>query len=166
MSMKIYEINQQLERLLELDLERSVDTETGEILTAEQVDELLLAREEKIEGCLLFIKNKQAEAEALKAEIDKLTARKRVAEANAAWCKEYVAGALQGEKFSTARVAVSFRKVKSVNMSEDWMSSLPEEYLRIKTTVEPDKTALKKALEAGEVIKGAALVEKQSIIIK
>ena len=38
--MKLYEIDQQLERLLELDTERMVDTETGEILTAEDIDKL------------------------------------------------------------------------------------------------------------------------------
>ena len=51
--MKLYEMNQQLERLLELDTERMVDTETGEILTAEDIDQLKIDRVEKIEGCLV-----------------------------------------------------------------------------------------------------------------
>ena len=71
--MKLYEIDQQLERLLELDTERMVDTETGEILTAEDIDKLQMDRAEKIEGCLLVIKNKLAEADAIDVEMKKLT---------------------------------------------------------------------------------------------
>ena len=162
--MKLYEINQTLERLLELDEERLVDTETGEILSAEQVDELVMAREEKIEGCLLFVKNKLAEAEALKAEIEKLTARMKAAKNKADWCKEYVRLELNGEKFSTAKVAVSYGKSKLVHIDEE--SALPEEFVRTKVTVEADKVALKKALEAGVVIPGVELIEKQTLRIK
>lgn len=162
--MKLYEINKQLERLLELDEERMVDTETGEILTAEQVDELVLAREEKIEGCLLFVKNKLAEVEALKAEIENLTARMKAAKSKADWCKEYVRMELNGEKFSTARVAVSYGKSKLVYIDEG--TTLPEEFVRTKTIVEADKVALKKALEAGIYIPGVELLEKQTIRIK
>lgn len=162
--MKLYEINKQLERLLELDEERLVDTETGEILSAEQVDELVMAREEKIEGCLLFVKNKLAEAEALKAEIEKLTARMKAAKNKADWCKEYVRLELNGEKFSTAKVAVSYGKSKLVHIDEE--AALPEEFVRTKVTVEADKVALKKALEAGVVIPGVELIEKQTLRIK
>ena len=74
--MKLYEINQQLERLLELDTERMVDTETGEILTAEDIDQLKMDRVEKIEGCLVVYKNKMAETAAIEEEIKRLTERK------------------------------------------------------------------------------------------
>ena len=67
--MKLYEINQQLERLLELDTERMVDTETGEILTAEDIDQLKMDRVEKIEGCLVVYKNKMAETAASEEEM-------------------------------------------------------------------------------------------------
>lgn len=163
--MKLYAINEQLERLLELDSERMVDTETGEILTAEEVNELIMAREEKIEGCLLFIKNKVAEAEALKAEIEKLTARMKACKNKADWTKQYVQDALQGEKFATARVAVSYGKSKSVQIACE-EHQLPAEYVRTKLTVEADKTKLKKALEAGLDVPGVTLIEKQTMRIK
>lgn len=74
--MKLYEINEQLESLLMIG-DEYVDTSTGEVLMKEAVDELRMEKEAKIEGCLLFVKNMTAEAEAIKAEIDKLTARMR-----------------------------------------------------------------------------------------
>ena len=74
--MKLYEINQQLERLLELDTERMVDTETGEILTAEDIDQLKMDRVEKIEGCLVVYKNKMEETAAIEEEIKRMKERK------------------------------------------------------------------------------------------
>jgi hypothetical protein len=44
------------------------------------------------------------------------------------------------------------------------VSTLPTEYQKIK--IEADKTAIKKALEAGEKIDGCVLVEKDNVIIK
>ena len=76
--MKLYEINQQLERLLELDTERMVDTETGEILTAEDIDQLKMDRVEKIEGCLVVYKNKMAETAAIEEEIKRQIGRAHV----------------------------------------------------------------------------------------
>lgn len=163
--MKLYEINEQLEHLLELDSGNVVDLTTGEILTAEQVDELMMAREEKIEGCLLFIKNKLAEAEALKGEIEKLTARMKACKTKADWAKQYVQDALKGEKFATSKVAVSYGKTKSVQITCE-EETLPDEFIRTKLIKEADKTALKKALEAGLELPGVTLVEKQTLRIK
>ena len=87
--MKLYEINQQLERLLELDTERMVDTETGEILTAEDIDQLKMDRVEKIEGCLVVYKNKMAETAAIEEEIKRLTERKATLKNKAEWLKGY-----------------------------------------------------------------------------
>ena len=161
--MRLYDIDQQLERLLELDTERMVDAETGEILTAEEIDKLQMDRAEKIEGCLLVIKNKQAEAEAIDAEIKRLTERKRTLTNKEKWLREYVATSLNGEKFSTARVTVSYRKSESVEVTCA-PENLPE--LFRKTTYSPDKTNLKKALKDGVEIAGVQLVTKLNLQIK
>lgn len=161
--MKLYEINEQLERLLELDTERMVDTETGEILSAEQINELMMAREEKIEGCLLVIKNKEYEAECIAAEIKKLTERKRALENKAKWLRGYVSNSLNGEKFSTARVAVTYRKGEKVEITCP-TTELPENYRTIK--YDPDRIALKEALKNGEEIDGVQLVTTLNMQIK
>lgn len=67
-------------------------------------------------------------------------------------------------KFSTERVSVTWRKSEAAEYIGD-LSSLPEEYLRRKEP-EIDKTALKKALKAGEVIEGASLVTRNNMQIK
>lgn len=160
--MKLYEIDQQLERLLELDTERMVDTETGEILTAEDIDKLQMDRAEKIEGCLLVIKNKLAEADAIDVEMKKLADRKRSINNKAIWLQEYVASSLNGETFSTSKVAVTYRKSEAIEVLD--IDKISPEY--IKTTISADKTAIKKAIKAGEVVGGAQLIERMNMQIK
>ena len=55
--MRLYEINEQLERLLDIGDGRMVDEETGELFDQEALEALEMEREEKIDGCLFFIKN-------------------------------------------------------------------------------------------------------------
>lgn len=147
--MKLYEIDQQLERLIELDTDRMVDPETGEILTDEDIDKLQMDRVAKIEGCLLGYKNKVAEAAAIVH--------------TAEWLKNYVQNSLAGEAFSTPRAAVKYTKSKSVEVTCS-ASELPPDWCRV--TIAPDKVALKKALEAGEKITGVQLVENLNMQIK
>lgn len=160
--MKLYEINEQLENLLMIG-DEYVDTTTGEVLTKEIVDELNMAKEEKIEGCILFVKNMNAEAAAIKEEIDKLTARMKTCKNKAEWCKEYVQNFLDGEKFKTAKVQVSYGKSVAVEIDID-AEDLPREFVTVE--YKPDKKAIKDALQSGVTVEGARIVEKRTMRIK
>ena len=153
--MTLYEIDQQL-----LDC---IDLETGEIIDAEKLNALMMERDEKIEKVALWIKELKAEAEALKAEKQSFADRQRAAENKIESLKKWLADALNGEKFKTTKVAVSFRKTKSVDVPDIFV--LDENYVKY---AEPtaDKAAIKKAIEAGETVKGAQLVENVSVSIK
>ena len=152
--MNIYDINRKIE---------SCVSEEGEVIDEEMLSALLMAKKEKIENVACWIKNLTAEAEAIKAEKEKLAKRQKQAEAKEESLKKWLAFALEGEKFTTARVAISYRKSVSVQVDE---SLLDKKYMKEKVTYTPDKTALKKALQAGENIEGAYLEEKQNIQIK
>ena len=153
--MKLYEID---EAIL-----ACIDQETGEIIDPEQLDALQIEREAKLEGVALWIKDLKAEAEALKAEKQAFAERQKAAETKAVRLKKWLADALAGEKFKTTRVAVSFRKTKSVQVSDIW--ALDESFIKY---AEPtaDKAAIKKAIEAGEEVNGATLVESLSLSVK
>ena len=140
-----------------------VDTETGEIIDAEKLEELELARDVKVENICLWIKNLKAEAEALKAEKDAFAQRQKVAENKMESLKRYIASYLGGTPFKSTKVNVSFRTSKSLEIAEG--AIIPEEYLRFKEP-EVNKTDLKKAVEAGLSIAGVSIVEKQNIQIK
>lgn len=164
--MKLYEIDAEIERIGE----HAIDEETGEILDEEmfaQFDSLMLAREEKIENCCLYLKNIKSDIEQLKAEADSFAKRAKSAERRAESLKSYIKYALGGEKFKTTRVNVYYRNSESVEVSipdEELKDKLPTEYQRV--TVEANKTAIKEALAEGIEIDGCQMVSKQSIIIK
>ena len=159
--MTLYEIDANIEQLV---LE-AVDPETGEIneTAYTALDTLQMQREEKVENILLWIKNLLAEAEALKAEKKAFADRQAAAEKKAESLTRYISGVLNGEKYKTDRVAVSWRKSETVEYTGD-AKSLPEGLVRIK--YEADKTAIKQALKAGLMVPGAELVERQNIQIK
>lgn len=157
--MTLFEINK---AILEFDYE--IDEETGEILNAEDLDALELARDEKIEGVGLWIKNLQAEAEAVKKEKDAMADRQRRLEKKAESLKNYLAWALHGEKFSTPRIAMSWRKSESVLIPDEAL--LDDRFVNIQMTKKPDKKLIKDTLKAGREVPGAELVTKKNLQIK
>ncbi|MCQ2308090.1 MAG: siphovirus Gp157 family protein [Bacteroidales bacterium] len=140
-----------------------VDMETGEIVDVEKLEALQLARETKLESVALWIKNLTADALAYKAEKEAFAEREKKAKDKVDSLKKYLADALNGEKMTTSKVAVSFRKSVSVEVDEE---SCPYEWMIEKVTRSADKTAIKSALKDGATIPGCVLVEKQNIQIK
>lgn len=151
--------------LYEIDAEilNCVDVETGEIFDVDRFEELNLTREAKIENICLWIKNLKAEAEALKAEKEVFDKRKKAVENKMESLKKYISGYLQGTSFESTKVKVSFRKSKSLEISEG--AIIPNEYLLY---VEPcvDKLGLKKAIVSGLKIDGVTIEENYNMIIR
>lgn len=157
--MNLYEIKKELEEAIL----NSVDMETGEITNPELLDRLNMALNEKRENIALYIKNLTCDSKAIDEEIKNLTARKRSINNKIDWLKQYLADDLQGSKFETSKVVVSFRKSKSVDIQPN--AEIPNEFL-IQQEPKPDKASLKKAIQSGAVINGVSIVEKQNISIK
>lgn len=141
-----------------------IDKETGEIVDCEALEALLMQKDEKIENVACWIKNLLSDADAIKAEKDNLAEREARCRKQAESLKKYLSDILRGSKFSTAKCAVSFRK--SVKVEVENVNLVPAEYLRVKTTYEPDKTAIKKAMQAEQEIAGCKLVESLNVQIK
>ena len=161
---KLYEIEADLANLIELDADRFCDGETGEIVSREAFDALQMEWSKKIEGVCLGYKNEKAEADAIKAEIDKLTERKKRHEKRAEGYKNFLQNVLAGQKFETSKAAVSYRTTKDVvNVTN--MALLPKEYLRFGDP-EPNKIAIKEAIKSGKKVDGAELVDKTSMSVR
>lgn len=144
-----------------------IDEETGEILNFEAVDALAGAFEEKAESVACYIKNLDAFAASLKAEETSMAERRKTAERKAENMKKYLTSCLDAancDKVETAKVRVSFRK--SVAVSIDDESVLPDDFKVETVTVKPDKTAIKKAIQGGQSVSGASLVENRNLQIK
>ena len=158
----LYELDAMIESLLEQE-----DPETGELLCdMEQLEAVLMERDTKIENIALYIKNKTAEAEAIKAEKLALEKRQKSAANKAERAKGFLEEYLKGQKFSTPKVAVSYRKSEQVEVSMAFFTEESNErFLRFRDP-EADKTAIKNALKAGETVPGAELVSKTNMILK
>ena len=153
--MNLYEIDQ--------EIMNCVDMEIGEIIDPARLDELQMDRDIKIENIACWIKNLYADAEAFKTEKQSFADRQKAAEDKAESLKKYLANYLAGQKFSTPKVAISFRKTSSVNVTD--MTLIPKKYLKFADPT-PDKTAIKNAIKNGERVSGAELVDGKSISIK
>lgn len=162
--MRLYEINAALEELL-----NQVDPETGELVCdMDALEALSIEREEKLEGLALYCKNLTAEAEAIKAEKLALEKRQKAALNRAEKARDFLARMLAGEKFTTPKVAVSWRTSQAVQLDDDflpWAMQYGDQYLSYKDP-DPDKKAIAAALKAGEAVPGAELVTNLNMQIK
>ena len=93
---KLYEIEQDIANLIEVGADRFVDGETGEIISKEDFDALQMEWSAKVEGIALGYKNEDAEAKAIKEEIDKLTERMNRHKKKAEGYKNFLAMVLDG----------------------------------------------------------------------
>lgn len=163
MKMSLYEIDQ---ALLEC-----IDTDTGEILDFERLDELQLAREAKLENMGLYIKNLLAEASAIREEEKALAERRKAKENRAESLKAYLSRVLDGSNFETARVKMSFRSSQSVNIEDEqsvihWLESNNLEEALTYSLPKISKTAVGKLLKEGTEIQGAVLQDNNNLQIK
>lgn len=154
--MTLYEIDRQIMSCVDMD--------TGEIVDMDKLSELQIEREQKLESVALWIKNLKAEEAALKAEKDAFAEREKATKDKAEKLSQWLAEALNGEKMSTNKVAISFRKSESVKITD--IDAIPMNYIVETITESPDKTAIKAALKKGLEVPGCELELKNNLQIK
>lgn len=148
-----------------------IDMETGEIIDFDRLSELQIERSEKIEKVALWYKNLVSDAESYKREKDSFAEREKAAKNKAESLKKWLAQVLDGEKMTTDKVAISFRKSEAVYVEneEEFIKSLQQcgrDDLLTYKELAINKTEIKKAIKNGEAIPGAELISKQNISIK
>ena len=128
----------------------------------------------KAENVAVYIKNMEAEAKTLKAEEDRLKARRQSKENVAKRMREYLMGCMKQaniSKIDEPKAVISLRNnPESVEISDEnefigWAAAEHDDYLRYKDP-EINKTAVKAALKSGAEIPFAALTRSQSLTIK
>lgn len=163
----LYKLNDEYFKVLS---EIESDEETGEILNEDKLHELLDLKQninEKLENISLYIKNLDAEAKAINNEQKNLDKRKKQKQNKSEWLKQYLIEQMQrlGQKdFETAktRLRVSTRPKTFI----DDESLIPKEYFNEKTTYTVSLSRIKEAIENGETVAGARLIDNPSINIK
>lgn len=158
--MNLYEINGQVMQLTEM-LENGEIDETVYNDTVES-----LGGQIAIEDVIKSIRNKQAEIEALKAESDRLTEKRRNCENAVEGLKNVLLTYLKitnQKKLKTELFSVTQAASKSVSITDE--SIIPAKYL-IPQPAKLDKKAILAELKAGEIVEGATLTENEYLMIK
>ena len=160
--MKLYEIDQNLRSLWDKIAEQDGEM-TDEDLQA--LEELNLAKDEKIKGYGVLIRELQSEIAEYTAEITrikKLVEKKvKLSDRLTERLKDFML--TNGEaRYESLEVNISFRKSSSLEIAEN--TELPKEFIRITET--PDKKAITDFIKSGGTIDGCELVEKENIQIK
>lgn len=165
MSDSLYQIDSRIEDVIESGF--SLDPETGEVWDSSDLDDLAIAKAEKMEACGLWLKGQARLAEGMRDEERALAERRRAVERRMARMQSYLAGYVTREpkrRFETPRVALGLRRSQSVVVTDE--SLVPSEYIKVKRTESVDKSAVRAALKSGEIVPGCAMAETESLQVK
>ena len=158
--MKLYELVDAA-----LDLEEQLEAgEMDEQAFTEAIDSIGL--DKKIESICGVLRNLEAEAEAFKAEKERLAARERTARNAVDRLKAYLVENVKTLGAKTVKVgtfALSLGKSKSVEVLD--ATKIPAQYL-IEQAPKVDKANISKALKGGIEVPGARLLESEYLRIR
>jgi TolA-binding protein len=150
-------------------LELQALLESGDIDEQTVLDTMeSIGASEKLESYVYVQKNLEAEIDAFKAEIERMTERKKSLEAQVERLKNAQIAFMQasGQKSANAGTfKLTMRENKSVEITDE--AAIPSEYVtEIPASTRPDKKAMLAALKAGMEIKGAKLKTSYSVTAK
>lgn len=170
--MNLYEITNDYLEKLELINEQGINPETGEI--TEDENQIAIWREEiktdlinKNQNIIAVIRNRDLEIEAIDKEIERLNKLKQYKKNSLDRFKGYVKDTLINsgiEKIETPLGKISFTATQKTEVYD--MSLLDRKFIRVvPAKEEPDKTAIKKAINAGEEVQGARIIKDKNLKI-
>ena len=164
MEKSLYKIDKEFMALLE-----AIAEQEGEI-TPEQDEQLAINRyelETKAVDYSMAILQLNAWVEMADKEAKRVTAIKNAYKKTSETLKQRITDAMERydiREVKDATIKVSLRK--SVQTIIDDLDQVPKQYKTVKVETTPDKTAIKKAIQEGEIIEGAHLEEKNNLQIK
>jgi hypothetical protein len=141
-------------------------------LPAEAVKDTLEALagelEDKAINVAKFLRNMEAAAEAIKAAEADMAKRRKALESRAQWMKDYLKGNMEHTGITKIECPYFKLSVQSnppaVNIIDE--TAIPEQFKEQVIDWKIDKTAIKKAILAGQSVAGASLVNGTRLVIK
>ncbi|HIY99778.1 MAG TPA: siphovirus Gp157 family protein [Firmicutes bacterium] len=166
--MSLYSLTDECRNLYDA-LMASADEETGEvdISLVNALAERQEAWEDKAVAVACVYRSLDEDAARVGREIERLTAMKKRLERERDRVKEGLSAAFTAlgvEKVKGMYADISFRASEQTII--DNADAVPEEYMTVKTTYTPNKTAIREAIKAGKEVPGAHLEQKKNIQIK
>ena len=158
--MKLYEISQEFNELQNMELPADVITDTLQGIEMELKD--------KAQNISHLVQSWNDDIESLNKEVKRLNDMKRVRANKIKALKDYLSHNMERmeiDKIECPLFSITLKKsgVESVVIDDE--SEIDSNYIVTKTA--PNKTAIKQAIKAGEVVKGAHLEAcKRGLVIK
>ena len=171
--MKLYEVNTEIQDLL---MQLEFDPETGEILNSsdeiiQRLSELEMEHDQILEYLAKVVIETRAEAAAIKAEEERLAARRKTFERKEERLMQVLDRECEGVntdlKVATLRYRQTTRvEVQNTETATNWLlANAHLDCIRVKDP-EVDKTAVKRLLTGGTEIPGVALVNSRTCSLK
>lgn len=164
--MNLYQLHEGYLNLVEV-LENAGEDDNLRELVTNSLNEIEDSIKDKADNVVRFIRNLESEANAIKEEEKRLSEMRKKREKQVENLKQYLfdfTKVADGQKIKGSIFTVSIKKNPASVVVDD-LEAIPEEYKRVKTVIEADKTLLKKVLKDGEVA-GVHLEQKESLNIK
>lgn len=164
--MKLYEIAKEIYELMD-SLEKYAEEHNGEVMPdfKEKISDLTLQKEDKILNVAKYIKGLESDSSGFETEIKKLQGRKKSVDNRIEWLKGYLNIYCDKDKrYEDSTTIVSWRKSKYVHIVDE--SVIPEKYIVTTIAKSPNKLEIRRALDSGEDVQGAIVMENQSLQIK
>ena len=122
-----------------------------------------MTKEAKIVNLALYVKNRNALINELKAEKKHLDERLKTEAKKVESAMDYLKEVTEGKKVEDSRFTISYRKTESVKIEDG--AVIPKEFLVYKEPT-PSKVELKKAIKEGREIEGVSIVQGLSMSVK
>ncbi|HGN6782515.1 TPA: siphovirus Gp157 family protein [Neisseria gonorrhoeae] len=125
--------------------------------------------EVKAQSVIAYIKNQEITEKMLEGHIGQMTGKLKAAKARNQSLKDYLARNMQAAgiteiKADDGTFKASFRKSEAVVILDE--AQIPAEFMREAVKTEPDKTAIRKAIESGRQVAGAKIEGRKNLQIR
>lgn len=159
--MTIYEITNDYLQLMQMMEDPELDPQT----LADTMEGIEGELEDKADNYARVMKNMEADLNGIKAEIDRLSTRKKTIENNIKRMKEALQFSMETTgktKFKTELFSFGIRKnAPAVVMDEPYIENVPERFLKYSDPT-INRSAIKEAIQNGEDLEGLAHLEQSS----
>ena len=166
--MNLYTITQDFNDLLDMLNQAQEEGNQEQISLIESGLEITQDNfKDKATNYVKFIRSEEAGVTSIDDEIKRLTALKKSKLSKIDNLESRLSNSMQSigfDKFDLGLFKLSFRKSTSVEVLD--VEQLPEGFKRVKTTIDADKIAIKKAIESGKEVLGATIKSSVSLQIK
>lgn len=159
--MTIYEITSDYLQLMQMMEDPDLDPQT----LADTMEGIEGELEDKADNYARVMKNMEADLNGIKAEIDRLSTRKKTIENNIKRMNEALQFSMETTgktKFKTELFSFGIRKnAPAVVMDEPYIENIPERFLKYSDPT-INRSAIKEAIQSGEDLEGLAHLEQST----